>query len=77
MEIAFFVLGVLPYWFALYQPSKTIRYWQVMCWCCCVWLVYFWVHGASAAILNNAVELCLACYGLRRQTTRPQLYREP
>lgn len=66
MEAAFFVLGVLPYWYTISLPAKCRRYWLVLAWCCCVWLGYFWLHGAFAAMLNNAVELCLAVVGLRR-----------
>lgn len=63
-EAAFFVLGVLPYWYTLWLPDKTDVYWLVLCWCCVVWLTYFVAHGQWAPGVNNAVELGLAVRGL-------------
>ena len=66
MEAAFFVLGVLPYWYTLYLPEKSLRFWTVLVWCCCIWIIYFSHHGATAALVNNVVELGLAAWGWRR-----------
>lgn len=68
IELAFVVVGLVPYWWSLFQEDKTERYWQVICWCCLVWLAYYSYHGAWAAVVNNTVELGIAAYGLRRIT---------
>ncbi len=65
-EAAFFAAGVLPYWLTLYRPYKDEAYWRVLVWCCFVFLAYFYYHGAWAAVANNAVELGIAAYGLKR-----------
>lgn len=65
-EVAFFILGVLPYWYTLALPEKRRSYWVVLIWCCLVWIAYFWHHGRTAPLVNNIVELGLATYGLRR-----------
>jgi uncharacterized membrane protein len=69
-EAAFFLVGVLPYWYTIALPDKGRRYWLVLCWCCVVWLVYFVHHGRTAPAVNNAVELILALVGLRRASGR-------
>jgi len=66
MELTFFVVGVLPYWYTLALPQKSTRYWLVLCWCSCVWSYYLLQHGAWSGVINNAVEFCLAAWGLAR-----------
>lgn len=66
IEGAFFLTGVLPYWYTLWLPTKDARYWLVLCWCCIVWIAYFTHKDAHAAVLNNLVELGLATYGMSR-----------
>lgn len=69
-EPLFFVLGVLPYWWTLWLPEKSLAYWGLLVWCCSVWIVYMILHDARAGIVNGSVELGIALLrlwqGLRR-----------
>lgn len=66
IECAFFAAGVLPYWITLAMRRKSLRYWCLLLWCSSIWCLYFWYHAAPMGVLNNAVELTLAGYGLWR-----------
>ena len=73
MEIAFFCLAVLPYWYTVWLPVKDQRFWAVLAWCCCAWIAYGAWHGAWAMLANNVVELSLCAHGwwrCRRQARR-------
>ena len=65
-ECAFFVLGVLPYWRTLWMPEKTLGYWCLLLWCCCVWALYFGSRGQWAPLVNNIVEMGIAGAGIDR-----------
>jgi hypothetical protein len=65
-EVAFFVGGVLPYWYTLCLREKTTGYWCVLLWCCCVWAFYFGSRGQWAPLVNNIVEMGIASVGLAR-----------
>ncbi len=63
-EATFFVLGVLPYWYTLWLPSKSTSYWAVLVWACIVWIIYNHRRAAAVGVVNNTVELGIAISGL-------------
>lgn len=65
-EAAFFVIGVLPYWFTLWLPDKSLVYWVVLVWACCVWIIYGIRKSAKMTVLNNVVEMAIAITGIWR-----------
>ena len=69
-DAALFVFGILPYWYSLWLPEKTLHYWGVLAWCCVVWIVYFAAKQQWPVLLNSSVELLLALHGLYYVTRR-------
>lgn len=67
-DLVFFFIGVLPYWYSITMPEKTLWYWCVLTWCCSCWIVYFSFYRFSPApLINNLVEFSLAIYGVLRK----------
>jgi len=65
-EVVFLVFGVLPYWYSLWMPEKTLGYWCLLFFCCCVWAGYFAEKGQWAPLVNNLVEMGIASVGIAR-----------
>lgn len=65
IEIVFFICGVLPWWYLLARKKTDKRFWCMYIFICMTWIVYYSIHGAPAAIVNNVVELGLGIAGLR------------
>lgn len=71
IEIVFFLLAMCPWWFACWLRDKTVVYWGIYLWVCVLMLVYYSVvHHAPLGILNNAIEIGIGIYGLRRISRR-------
>ena len=69
VEITFFVIGVLPWWWLCLKRDKTRTYWAGYLAVAFVWCFYYGlVHKAWAALVNNTAELAIAWYGLWRIT---------
>lgn len=71
-EIAFVILGVIPYWVTIWMKEKTAAYWAVLSWACLVYIAYYTWHSAPGGVLSTSVELGIAIWGsvrIARNTT--------